>query len=37
MGCLAIVFLAGVGWILLGPVGAIIALLAGLLLVSKPA
>lgn len=37
MGCLGIIVLGVVGWFLLGPLGAIIALLCGLLLAAKPA
>lgn len=36
MGCLSIILLAAAGWFFLGPVGALIALVAGLLLASKP-
>jgi hypothetical protein len=35
MGCLAVAVLAGAGYFLLGPLGAIIFLLGGLLVASK--
>ncbi len=37
MGCFAVIALAVVGWFLLGPLGSLIALVAGLLLVVKSA
>jgi hypothetical protein len=37
MGCLGIIVIVAFGWFLLGPLGAIIALLCALLLAAKPA